>query len=412
MVMPNITNAPCFGQSGGSIDLNVAGGTMPYTYFWNTGDTLQDLVGIPAGQYTVVVSDSNNCASSLIINLTQPQSAVAINLTSVQPSCFGYANGSLAVVASGGLAPYTYLWSNGAQTSNISNLTAQEYVLTVTDANGCVRMDTITLNQPDSLVAQFNIPDAFGCAPFQAQLINQSIGQYSNVLWTIGNGDVVFNPDTAYYTFNQVGCFDITLTITSQNGCTASATTNSAICVIPGPIASFYATTEQIDFYSGQIQFVNNSYGSANQYFWQFGDGSQSIQTNPLHFYEPQTIADYDVMLVAVDTNGCVDTLIQQYIQREVMRITVPNAFTAGDEDDLNDAFKPVFSSPDLIKSYRFLIFNRWGEIVFETNDQYDAWDGTYKGKKCQTGAYSWKITFTDYLNVTKDAHGHVILLR
>ncbi|MFN5735482.1 MAG: gliding motility-associated C-terminal domain-containing protein, partial [Flavobacteriales bacterium] len=117
-------------------------------------------------------------------------------------------------------------------------------------------------------------------------------------------------------------------------------------------------------------------------------------------------------MLVAVDTNGCVDTLIQQYIQREIIRITVPNAFTAGDEDDLNDAFRPVFSSPDLIKSYSFDIFNRWGEIIFSTNNQYDAWDGTYKGKECQTGAYTWKITYTDYLNTTKDAHGHVILLR
>jgi hypothetical protein len=64
MAMPNITNAPCFGQNGGSIDLNVAGGTLPYTYFWNTGDTLQDLVGVAAGQYTVVVSDSNNCATT------------------------------------------------------------------------------------------------------------------------------------------------------------------------------------------------------------------------------------------------------------------------------------------------------------------------------------------------------------
>jgi gliding motility-associated-like protein len=410
MVMPNITNAPCFGQSGGSIDLNVAGGTLPYSYFWNTGDTIQDLIGIPAGQYTVVVSDSNNCASSLIINVTQPQSGISLNVTPIQPSCFGYANGSLSVVASGGLAPYTYLWSNGAQTPAIANLTSQDYVITVTDANGCALIDTIALNQPDSLVALFSIPDNFGCAPFQAQLINQSIGQYSNVLWTIGNGDVVFTPDTAYYTFSQVGCFDITLTVTSQNGCVASSTTNSAICVVPGPVASFYATTEQIDFFSGQIQFVNNSYGNGNQYFWQFGDGSQSIQTNPAHTYPPQTIADYDVMLVAVDTNGCVDTTIQQYIQREIIRMNVPNSFTAGD-DGINDGFRPIFSAPDLIKYYSFEIFNRWGELIYSTNNQYDAWDGRYKGKQCQTGAYTWKVKYTDYLNVTKDANGHVVVL-
>jgi gliding motility-associated-like protein len=410
MAMPNITNAPCFGQNGGSIDLNVAGGTTPYSYFWNTGDTLQDLVGVAAGQYTVVVSDSNNCATTLIINLTQPQSGVTSTITPTQPSCFGYSNGALAVVSTGGVAPYTYLWNNGATSPTITDLSAQQYILTVTDANGCDFIDTITLNQPDSLVAQFLIPDNFGCAPFQAQLINQSIGQYNNVLWTIGNGEVVFSPDTAYYTFNQVGCFDLTLTITSANGCVASNTANSAICVIPGPVASFYATTEQIDFFSGQIQFVNNSYGGGNQYFWQFGDGSQSTQVNPAHSYPSQTIADYDVMLVAVDSNGCVDTAFQQYLQREIMRLNVPNSFTAG-EDGINDNFKPIFSAPDLIKYYQFDIFNRWGELIFSTNNQYDAWDGKYKGIQCQTGAYTWKIKYTDYLNTTKDAHGHVVLL-
>jgi gliding motility-associated-like protein len=408
--MPNITNAPCFGQSGGAIDLNVAGGTLPYSYFWNTGDTLQDIDSIAAGQYTVVVSDANNCATTLIINITQPQSGITLNPVTVQPSCFGYANGSISALVNGGTAPYSFLWSNNATTNTIINLTSQNYTVTVTDANGCTLSDTIALDQPDSLVAQFAIPDNFGCAPFQAQFINQSIGQYSSVLWTLGNGQVLFNPDTASYTFNQLGCYDLTLTLISQNGCVASSTVNSAVCVVQGPVASFYSIPEQIDFFSGEIQFVNNSYGIANQYYWQFGDGSQSTQVNPIHFYPPQTIADYDVMLVAVDTNGCVDTAIQQYIQREIIRLNVPNAFTAGD-DGYNDGFKPVFSSPDLISSYQLDIFNRWGELIFTTNNQYDAWNGRYKGKPCQSGAYTWKIRYTDYLKTSKDAHGHVILL-
>ena len=410
IALPNITNAPCFGQNGGSIDLNVTGGTAPYSYFWNTGDTTQDLSAVPAGQYTVVVSDANNCATTLIINITQPQSPINVTLTSTQPSCFGYSDGALSAVINGGIAPYSYLWSTGATTPSITNLTAQQYLLTVTDANGCSVQNTFGLAQPDSLVALFNIPDNFGCAPFQAQLINQSIGQYTNVLWTFGNGDVVFSPDTAYYSFNQLGCFDVTLTVTSANGCVASNTANSAICVVAGPVASFYATTPQIDFFSGQVQYVNNSYGIGNDYFWQFGDGSQSTQVNPAHTYPPQNIADYDVMLVAVDTNGCVDTAFQIYQQREIMRLNVPNSFTPGD-DGINDNFKPIFSAPDLIKYYEFDIYNRWGELIFSTKNQYDAWDGKYNGVPCQSGAYTWKIKYTDYQNTTKDAHGHVVLL-
>jgi gliding motility-associated-like protein len=410
LVMPNITNAPCFGQSGGSIDLNVAGGTTPYTYFWNTGDSIQDLIGIPAGQYSVAVTDSQNCVSSLIINVSQPQSAISVQVSQVQPSCFGYSDGTLTANVSGGVPAYSILWNNGAQTNTINNLGSQMYVVTVTDANGCQVSDSTLLNQPDSLVAQFIIPDIFGCAPFQAQLINNSIGQYNTVVWNIGNGNVLFNQDTAYTVFNNPGCFDISLTVTSQNGCIASTTTNSAICIVPGPTAAFYADPQQVDFFTGNIQYINNSFGGGNQYHWDFGDGSQSIQTNPMHQYPSQTIADYDVMLVAIDTNGCTDTLIQTFIQREVIRLNVPNAFTAG-EDGKNDAFKPVFSSPDLIKIYQLNIFNRWGEIIFSTNNQYDAWDGTYKGKSCQTGAYTWTIEYTDYLNVANSVHGHVVLL-
>jgi gliding motility-associated-like protein len=302
------------------------------------------------------------------------------------------------------------LWSNGATQQNLLNITAGQYNVIVSDANGCQIMDTFNLIQPDSLVASFIISDTLGCKPMNTQFINTSIGNYTSAVWSVGNGDVIVAQNSVSYTMNQYGCFDLTLTITSANGCVASSTENSAFCVIPGPTASFYSTTEEIDFYSGLLQLVNNSIGNDNQYQWYFSDGYQSNAENPTHFFPEQTNSIYDIMLIAIDSNGCIDTAIQQYVQQETNVMTVPNSFTAGD-DGVNDTFKPVFSLPDLISSYSLEIYNRWGELIFSTNNQYDAWDGKYKGKKCQSGAYTWKIKYTDYLNTTKDAHGHVVLL-
>lgn len=364
-----------------------------------------------AGQYTVVVSDINQCATTLILNINQPQSAITISSSIITPSCYGYTNGFASVSVSGGNSPYNYQWSNGGTLQTITNMPAGTYSVDVTDANGCTLTEEITISQPDSLIAQITLPDTLGCVPFTAQLINSSIGEYTSAIWEIGNGDIIVSSNSANYTFNQLGCFDISLTISSANGCVASTQLNSAICVVAGPTASFYSINDEIDFYSGLLQLVNTSQGDNNSYQWYFSDGFQSNVENPTHYFPEQQNTNYDIMLIAIDSNGCIDTSVQNYIQQEVNVMNVPNSITA-DEDGLNDLFKPVFALPDIIKTYEMEIYNRWGQLIYSTNSQYDAWDGKYKGKKCQPGAYTWKVTYTDYMGFTNDAHGHVVLLR
>ena len=411
VIIPTITNAPCFGQAGGSIGINIIGGTQPYSYYWNTTDTTQSLVGIPAGQYSLAVTDSNNCVSSMLFNITQPQTSLAIVVTQVPVSCFGYANGQMNVIAAGGISPYNYLWSNGQNTATIDSLTAGLYTVTVTDDNGCQVTQNQVLTQPDSLVADFNSNAVFGCIPFEAQLINNSLGNYASATWTIGNGDQLFNLDTAYYQFNYPGCYDITLTLTSPNGCMATTTQYSAICVVSGPIANFYSNPQEIDFYTGDIQFINTSAGANNNYFWYFGDGTQGQSFSPFHNYPAQTVGTYEVMLVAIDSNGCVDTTLQVYQLNEIIVMNVPNAFTI-DDNNLNDAFKPIFSAPEAIVTYDFSIYNRWGQLIYQTKDPMDAWDGKYLGKFVQTGAYNWTVNYTDTNKASRFANGHVVVLK
>lgn len=140
--------ATCFGGSTGTAGVSVSGGTAPYTYLWSTGDQTADITGLSANAYSVTITDANGCTHTE--NITIGGSAAAINttITPTWPLCNGDANGSATVAVTGGVAPYTYLWSNGGQTDAISGLTAGNYSVIVTDANQCSATESFTLYEP------------------------------------------------------------------------------------------------------------------------------------------------------------------------------------------------------------------------------------------------------------------------
>jgi hypothetical protein len=135
VTLNNTTRVTCAGGNNGGIDINVTGGVAPYTYSWNTGATTQDITGIPAGGYQVTVSGANNCQSTFNVTLTQPAPLQA-QVQSFNTGC-GNAIGALKVTASGGVAPYSYLWSTSATTDSIGGLAAGVYSVQIQDSLGC-----------------------------------------------------------------------------------------------------------------------------------------------------------------------------------------------------------------------------------------------------------------------------------
>ncbi|MCX6257076.1 MAG: SprB repeat-containing protein [Bacteroidia bacterium] len=123
-----------FGASNGSISLNVSGGNSPYTYLWSNGSTSANLSSLPAGTYNVTVTDAGPCAVTASYILTQQSLSSGGNATGV--SCFGQCNGTINLSVSGGVSPYTYLWTNSATTQNLSNLCSGSYTVTITDSYG------------------------------------------------------------------------------------------------------------------------------------------------------------------------------------------------------------------------------------------------------------------------------------
>ena len=156
----------CFGDFTGSVDATVSGGTPPYSYLWSNGVTSEDISGIPAGNYSVQVTDFHNCSYTISTSITEPADSIFIELSSFDADCFGAPTGSILGNVSGGTAPYSYLWSNGETTDDLANLIAGIYTITVTDDNNCVSSlsDTaawnlkshLPCNQVDAFVLRVN----------------------------------------------------------------------------------------------------------------------------------------------------------------------------------------------------------------------------------------------------------------
>ena len=217
-----INNVNCFGGSNGSIDISVLGGTPFYSYLWSNGSTSEDVFSLSSGSYFVMLTDSNGCTTTsntyVITEPTQIQ-----NVAVVTPvSCFGGNDGSIDITTSGGIPLYSYLWSNGDTTEDISGLSSGTYLIETTDNNGCSSIDSIFIMQPSVLSASLTSNNgglsgiaAGGTLPYTYDFYGPSglVASTSNNQGTA----VVINPTVS-------GLH--TLIVTDINGCIDSVSTN------------------------------------------------------------------------------------------------------------------------------------------------------------------------------------------
>jgi gliding motility-associated-like protein len=305
-------------------------------------------------------------------------------------------------------------WDNGiVDGQSFSPAISTNYTVTANNL-GCINSDqvTITINLP--AVVSFTSDVIFGCAPLTVNFTNLTANSVSCV-WTTSGGQLMNGVGTVSTIFTQPGCFDVTLTSTGINGCTTSFTAQNFICVEETPIAAFNPSSVMLPATNTQVDFDNNSIGATN-YSWDFGDNS-SINTDesPTYYYSSNNDS-YQVMLIASTPFGCADTAYSQITVFEDLLYYVPNTFTP-DEDNFNATFQPIFTSGFDPFDFTLLIFNRWGETIFESHDATIGWDGTY-GKNSQIemvqdGTYTWKIEFKTSLNdERKIIFGSVNLIR
>lgn len=211
-----VNNINCFGGSTGSITVNPTGGTAGYTYLWNTSESTASITNKSIGNYSVQIKDSKNCSSTFNYTITQ-NPLIVITETIVNPLCNGSSNGTITNSVSGGSGSYTYLWSHGPTTSNLTGLSAGNYQLEVTDQLGCKQLKNYTLTNPLVLQATLS-PQDLTCNASSNGAINSTVtGGTSPYSYLWSNGSTATN-------LSGLSAGSYTLTVTDNNGCTSIAT--------------------------------------------------------------------------------------------------------------------------------------------------------------------------------------------
>jgi gliding motility-associated-like protein len=277
-------------------------------------------------------------------------------------------------------------------------------MLTLVDTNYCnaPQTDTITLRVAANVVASFEAPVS-DCAPATIEFNNTTLGGES-FTWDFGDGSPISTDIYPVHVYQNPGTYTITLRAVDNNTCNIQDDTSRTIVISGAPTAGFSFTPTKPEE-NTPVSFVNESVGAIS-YHWDFGDGLGSTETNPVHQYNKT--GTYDVCLYATNQFGCTDTLCQQVAAIVIPLFDVPSAFSPN-RDGMNDV---LYVRGFGIAKLNWKIFNRWGQLVFESNDPTVGWDGRFKGnvQPMDAYAYSVNIEFTDGTKATKT--GSITLLR
>jgi gliding motility-associated-like protein len=394
------------------------GGTQPFTYSWSNGVVAQtqDVHPIDPIAYTVSVTDANGCQGpSAITNLTM-LAPLALSLSADTAVCAGNPV-TLQVATIDGYPDYTYQWSSGVNDTltsiTVAPTVSTSYTVSVSDR--CVTIDSVvTVSMHSNPPMTFTSDVQSGCSPltvtFTPSIDPDLLG---NCQWTFSNGQTLNGCESVTATFTQEGCYNLTYAGTTSNGCPMSASFASVICVSPNPVADFTFSPQNPTELNSTVTFTNLSTGAAT-YAWTFDELGASTLENPvINFYGAELNEALAICLEVTSQDGCTEEVCKPLSIANDFVVYVPNAFTP-DGDAYNNTFYPVFPEDVNIIDYSLLLFNRWGEIIFESKNYQVGWDGTYQGRFVQDGVYTWTIELRTKETGTKPIvlNGNVTILR
>lgn len=413
----------CVGQSTAGITFTDASGAA--TFDWlndnagiglaaNGSGDIASFVGVNAGATAIigtvtVVPTLNGCLGlpeQFTITINPGPSVDAGQNVSV---CDG---DPVTLTATGA---NTYQWAPAITNGQpFVPTTSGTYYVSGTDVNGCINVDSVVVTVEPIPVVSFTADTTQGCEGLEVTFTNTTPGVFTDCSWTFSNGATANGCGSVTVTFNNAGLFDATLTTVSATGCSNTVTYTDYIYIEADPVAAFTPSSSVLSVFNSQVLFDNNSTG-ATSYEWDFGDGSSnSTQENPVHTFPSDEAGAYTVWLTAFSPLGCPDSTSRVITVNEELIFYVPNTFTP-DNDDFNQNWEVVFTSGYDPFDFNLYIFDRWGEVIWESHDASIGWDATYgnNGRPVQDGTYTWKIDFKTILNDERiEVVGHVNVLR
>lgn len=417
----------CVGSSG-IITASATGGAGNYQYAWQpTGATNQGTYSISPvvnTTYIVIAYDSLGCAGTPDTTnaILYVLNASSVQVSGYSPLCPGQST-SISVQTTGNTGPLTYSWNHGlGNTTGPFTVTPSQpttYVVHVANNCGAMVVDSVQIvfSPPPtvSLLSDTNVV----CVPNSIHFVSNSLTGYApdpihTWLWNFGDGTTSQLPNPLHL-YTQPGTYSVTLSVTTGNGCTNNnASTPMIVNAYPTPVAAFGINSGTLNLPYDLLVCTNQSTGAVN-YHWNFGDGNTSTSVNPQYMYN--SIGNFNIQLIAMNQFGCADTAYNEVTTNT--DVVFPNVFTPDPEGPsggsytigslTNDVFFPYTSG---VTDFKMQIFDRWGELIFESTDINIGWDGYYRGKICQQDVYIWKASIKLNNGKIFNKSGDVTLLR
>ncbi|MBL0102777.1 MAG: PKD domain-containing protein [Bacteroidetes bacterium] len=388
-------------------------------YAWNLGDNSTSAQSTFAHQYanygaypvTLITASVNGCRDTVtalanVFALPDAQFSVG---TICEETNATFQNTS--TIGDGAIS--TYFWTfgdNGVGTSSsplhtYSDPGLYQISLLVSSDHGCQDSTYGTVKVLPNPVVDFETEDV--CQGFEVNFRDLSIASLGNIVtyqWNFGDGtiDPTQNP---IHTYLAPGFYTVSLMAVNDSGCSATMTQPDAVHIFPSPVAQFNHNSSEANDLIPMVNFVNQT-SSAGLFFWDFGDGDTSMMYSPTHTYP--SVGTYEVQLITIDLNGCVDTTYRLIEIRPNSSVYIPNTFTPNG-DTRNDLFQ-VFTWN--VKNLDVSVYDRWGLKICEWNSLAGGWDGNVNGNPAQADTYVYRVSTVDINDKKEVRVGHVSLVR
>ncbi len=421
----NQTDVTCNSGNDGMIDINVILGTPGYTYSWNNSTSTLDIANdLSVGNHTITITDLNGCVISITGTLLEPNPLSISFLTPPTQIC-PEDDISLSVAGAGGSSAYLFTWTeNGTEIGTGTSIlvdpimTNTQYCVKLTEACGSPYTDSCTvITFPTPIVPNILPNKTEDCIPGYFEFENTSSNS-SEIATTYfefsdGNSYMEIGTDSTSNTFDLANVYSCNITITSIYGCVYTALFNNLIEVKPLPIADFTFSSNPITIFETGVQLQDRSTADVIAWEW-FSPGSSpttSLDKNPSFVFPVGELGDYPITLLVTTEHGCIDTITYiMHVIDDVM-LYAPNTFTPNG-DEHNQSWGINITGID-IYNFDLFIFNRWGEVIWESHDPLAKWDGSYNGQLVQEGTYIWKVQANDLINDDKhEFSGYIHMIR
>ena len=409
----------CFGLPNDFQNLSAISDASPLNYSWSFGDGNTSNSQSPSHSYTsygafpisLVVTSQNGCTD------TYTSQANVFPLPVADFSVPSACEEDAAIFVNASTVPTgiisNYFWTFGDSSVSALGNPTHAYQdpgnypihLLITSDHGCQDSTDGLIRILPKPIIDFATEDV--CQGYPVSFTDNSdpvLGSLTYYSWNFGDGNTTSIQDPIH-TYGAPGWYSVSLTATNDSGCTSTYMRPNALQIYPAPVAQFVSNESQATDFLPLVNFTNQT-TSPGLFYWSFGDGDSSTQYSPTHIYD--NVGVYEVNLITIDNNGCIDSITSYVEIRPSAEIYIPNAFTPNGDSN-NDVFEVYTHN---VKDVQVQIYDRWGLKIVEWNDVKGGWDGRVNGNPAQSDTYVYRVSTVDVNEKQEVRIGHVSLVR